>query len=621
MFNTFIKIFSLIFFVAFSVNATTYYVTTNGNNSNNGLSESTAWKTIKYAVEKATTPGDIVYVKAGLYDGERVVFNASGTSGNPITIEGYKNAPGDITNTDWWQYGNELSATQMPLLDGGNRASGTAFQIYSVNYVVIRNFQITNYNVGIGYYEVNNNIAENIIAKNFGDVTGSYNGKGISLAHSNNSTLKNCVVVNSGAEGINLLGNGNRLEKCKVYCNEGYTGQADVNAATDYYIVLYGDNNVLKDCYIERVGNLDHGGHGIGIKGNGENNLFENCTAKNLKNGGFYVRHRGVKNNTFNHCTAIGGESGDGFIVRDGASHNVFNYCKTDGCFLAVGFYDTDEDGINNAGMYNTFTNSIFENTQHACIAFAGQNKESKAEYNNFVNCVFYKGVNLFNTGRKNENNEMINCIVSNIDNYMYTKYTNYREIHFKFTNTDFWNMGFNIPFDTKSTYTDILKVNPLFEDAENGNYRLKENSQCIDAGLADMSAYPLPELDYYGNPRFFDSKDTGTAIIDMGIYEVPTFTDVEENIVVPNSFTVFQNYPNPFNPTTNISYYLDKSTNVKILVYNSLGQLVNVLLDKFQSSGNHSIIWHATNVSSGTYFYKVSAGRAFYVKRCILLK
>ena len=90
-------------------------------------------------------------------------------------------------------------------------------------------------------------------------------------------------MLNAGAEGISIAGSNNVLENCKVYCDEGYYGQPNSSSATDYYIVLYGDNNIVKNCYIERVGDLDHGGAGIGVKGDGENNLFENCIAKKFK--------------------------------------------------------------------------------------------------------------------------------------------------------------------------------------------------------------------------------------------------------------------------------------------------------------------------------------------------
>ena len=405
------------------------------------------------------------------------------------------------------------------------------------------------------------------------------------------------------------------IEECKVYCDEGYTGKPDVNLATDYYMNFSGDNNIIKECYIERVGNLDHGGAGIGIKAFGENNLFENCTAKGLGNAGFYVRHSGVTNNEFRNCTAL---NGTGFVVRDGAHHNTFNYCRTDSC-IGVFFTWSGED-IVSSGNDNNFYNCIFENSSYM-ISFGGSKKDAKANDNSFVNCVFDGSDYLFRTGRNNEGNKMINCAISNVSEYKYTRYSNYRNVHMEFINTNFWNMGFDIPYNENSTYTNILKVNPRFVDADNSDYHLEYNSQLIDAGLADMSAYNLPELDYYGNPRFFDSKENGTATIDIGVHEFQSITDVEDETITPTKFVLFNNYPNPFNPTTNISYNLGNSADVKISIYNSVGQLLEVLYNNFQTQGKHTIEWNASNESSGVYFYKVEAGTSVAVKRCLLIK
>jgi len=110
-------------------------------------------------------------------------------------------------------------------------------------------------------------------------------------------------------------------------------------------------------------------------------------------------------------------------------------------------------------------------------------------------------------------------------------------------------------------------------------------------------------------------------ARIDIGVHEYPTITDVEDKIITLTKFVLFQNYPNPFNPTTTISYSLSNSANVKISIFNSVGQLVKVLYNNLQTIGNHSVEWNATNASSGVYFYKVEAGTSVAVKRCLIVK
>ncbi len=620
MTNKILQITLLLFAYLTTINATTYYVTTEGNDSNDGLTESTAWKTIKYATSQATAAGDIVYIKAGIYN-EYSIKVSSGSSGNPITLEGYKDAPGDIINIDWWDFHTNrgLDPTKMPLLDGGDRSKKVAISLIDNNNIKIKNLQITNYENGIYGYNVTNCHLENIILLSFGKPSSNgqlHSGTGIHFSNGTNNLFRKCLIANVAAEAMAIENNDNSLiEECKVYCDEGYTGKPDVNLATDYYMNFSGDNNIIKECYIERVGNLDHGGAGIGIKAFGENNLFENCTAKGLGNAGFYVRHSGVTNNEFRNCTAL---NGTGFVVRDGAHHNTFNYCRTDSC-IGVFFTWSGED-IVSSGNDNNFYNCIFENSSYM-ISFGGSKKDAKANDNSFVNCVFDGSDYLFRTGRNNEGNKMINCAISNVSEYKYTRYSNYRNVHMEFINTNFWNMGFDIPYNENSTYTNILKVNPRFVDADNSDYHLEYNSQLIDAGLADMSAYNLPELDYYGNPRFFDSKEKGVATIDIGVHEYPTITDVEDEIITPTKFELLQNYPNPFNPSTVISFTLPTSQNVMLAVYNVLGEKVAELIDGEMSAGNHSVTFDASNFSSGIYIYRISADNFASNKKMLLIK
>jgi len=605
---TVIQIFSMVY-------GATYYVATTGNDSNDGLSESSAWETIKYAT-KHISAGDTVYVKAGTYSGENLKI-PSGTSNSSTLFEGYKNIPGDVANIDWWDYetNRDLDSTKMPLLDGGNRATaGTAIQTSS--YTILRNFQVTNYTDGVNTWSGSYYTIENIIVTNIGDINDSYSGTAIGIYYSSNghNTIRNCVVLNSAAEALMVYKNDNNLlENVKVYCDDAQNTYAN----TDYYFEIESNDNTIRNCYIERVGNLEHVGHGFCIKGDGysySGNLFENCVARNLEGGGFVVRHHGVTNNVFKNCTAYGAV---GFLVRDGANHNKFYNCKAVDCNSAVRFMYTGEDDSNPdyAGNNNDFYNCIFQNSKYV-IDFNSYNGyyNKSADNNRFINTVIDGGTNLFQCSRTNNNNEIINSIITNVTNLKSGSYN----LDAVYTNCDFWDNGFSTP-----TGSDLLEADPLFVDTSNGDYNLSATSPCIDAGTSDTTGLSLPEYDAAGNVRIVDGNDDNVAVIDMGIYEYNSspVSIVESSIAMRDKFILHNNYPNPFNPSTTIRFFVPYNETVTITVYNILGQKVAELLNDKLAAGDHKVVFNAFNLPSGIYLYKVSAGNFKLFKRMLLVK
>jgi len=94
-----------------------------------------------------------------------------------------------------------------------------------------------------------------------------------------------------------------------------------------------------------------------------------------------------------------------------------------------------------------------------------------------------------------------------------------------------------------------------------------------------------------------------------------------ENERIVPQSYSLSQNYPNPFNPETNIEYELPEAARVKFVVYNTLGQVVDILVDSELEAGYHTIHWNGENYTSGIYFYRMRAGVFVETKRMLLLK
>jgi PKD repeat protein len=89
----------------------------------------------------------------------------------------------------------------------------------------------------------------------------------------------------------------------------------------------------------------------------------------------------------------------------------------------------------------------------------------------------------------------------------------------------------------------------------------------------------------------------------------------------LPNSIELYPNYPNPFNPSTTISFWLPASGQVRIEVFNLLGQSVEVVLDENRPAGDNSVLWEADQHSSGIYFYRLETGEFTESRKMVLLK
>jgi hypothetical protein len=95
----------------------------------------------------------------------------------------------------------------------------------------------------------------------------------------------------------------------------------------------------------------------------------------------------------------------------------------------------------------------------------------------------------------------------------------------------------------------------------------------------------------------------------------------VEADLGAPKNYELNQNYPNPFNPTTTISFKLPEASQVKLTVYNILGQEVKVLIDEFKEAGLHTINFKAEDLNSGLYIYKLQAGSFTQTRKMTLIK
>jgi hypothetical protein len=107
-----------------------------------------------------------------------------------------------------------------------------------------------------------------------------------------------------------------------------------------------------------------------------------------------------------------------------------------------------------------------------------------------------------------------------------------------------------------------------------------------------------------------------------MNIFEEDN-TELVQTDNVPASFDLKQNYPNPFNPSTTIEYSVPQNSFVTLKLYDISGKEVATLVNTEISAGNYSLNFNADayHLSSGIYFYKLTAGNEVAVKKLMLIK
>jgi len=196
---------------------------------------------------------------------------------------------------------------------------------------------------------------------------------------------------------------------------------------------------------------------------------------------------------------------------------------------------------------------------------------------------------------------------------------------------------GSQITFDTDKAGVKILDVKqtertgkiPLYQRCDKSGYRMglidlagvemiKAGSGLIATVEVDMSdiAADLEEL-RVKEAIFADA--TGQVVPTVITYKL-------EDNAVPDVYGLDQSSPNPFNPSTTIRYSLADACDVKITVFNVLGQTVKVLVDEYQDAGNHAVIWdgkdrNGHSTASGVYMYRMETKAFTSSKKMILLK
>jgi hypothetical protein len=169
-------------------------------------------------------------------------------------------------------------------------------------------------------------------------------------------------------------------------------------------------------------------------------------------------------------------------------------------------------------------------------------------------------------------------------------------------TATELNNSGFQIERSVRSPQSSVGNwenkgfVNGKGTTTEKTFYSFKDKNEKPGTYL-----YRLKQIDFDGTFSYSD--------------------EVEIEVTGPKDFALYQNYPNPFNPSTTIKFALPVKTNLSLNVYNTLGEKVAEIFKGEMEEGYHEIMFNASGLSSGIYFYKIESENYSATKKMLLMK
>ena len=158
---------------------------------------------------------------------------------------------------------------------------------------------------------------------------------------------------------------------------------------------------------------------------------------------------------------------------------------------------------------------------------------------------------------------------------------------------------------------------NDLFSEDEINNVILNLSTAYLlhHSGIQDDAiSMWVPGNDYY------------EGLIADGAIEQLTELEISREISLPNKITLYPNYPNPFNPLTSITYDIESNSHVKVNIANVKGNHIKYLINEYQFSGTHSVLWNGRDdngnpVPSGIYFYTMAVNKYRKSNKMILMK
>ncbi|MBK8552936.1 MAG: T9SS type A sorting domain-containing protein [Ignavibacteria bacterium] len=165
-------------------------------------------------------------------------------------------------------------------------------------------------------------------------------------------------------------------------------------------------------------------------------------------------------------------------------------------------------------------------------------------------------------------------------------------------TTTETNNAGFDIERSSvNGSWTKIANV------AGNGTTTSPQSYSYTDRNIATGNySYRLKQTDFNGNFEYFNLSN-------------------EVIVGIPTKYDLSQNYPNPFNPSTSITYQIPFDGQVSLKIFDMSGKEVASLVNEVKTAGYYTYNFNASSLSSGVYFYSLSANNFTATKKMMLLK
>jgi PKD repeat protein len=138
-------------------------------------------------------------------------------------------------------------------------------------------------------------------------------------------------------------------------------------------------------------------------------------------------------------------------------------------------------------------------------------------------------------------------------------------------------------------------------------------------SAVVEWSLAGLTDGQYQWQLRAVDAAYVGSQVA-LGEFNIGVVS-VDGDNELPFNFSLEQNYPNPFNPATTIKYSIPSSGQVTLKIFDALGEQVALLINEYRQAGNYILSFDGKNLSSGVYFYQLTAGNLIDTKKMILMK